>query len=107
MSVTNCVHWTPKQAHLLNPSSTVLRRRFIGQSSGKAGKGAADKMSQADQKAVVRELREGRFNVLVATCIAEEGLDIPQVGASPPWPHELPESCCPMRGAPYLLRTCL
>ena len=29
---------------------------------------------------MLADFREGRFNVLVATCIAEEGLDIPQVG---------------------------
>ena len=36
-------------------------------------------MTQPEQKRVLQEFREGKFNVLVATCIAEEGLDIPEV----------------------------
>ena len=36
-------------------------------------------MKQAEQKAVLQEFREGGFNCLVATCIGEEGLDIPEV----------------------------
>lgn len=36
-------------------------------------------MKQKDQKAVLLDFCAGAFNVLVATCIAEEGLDIPQV----------------------------
>eukprot|EP00887_Chlorella_sp_A99_P003881 scaffold11.g3881.t1 len=32
-----------------------------------------------EQKAVLADFREGKFNVLVATCIGEEGLDIPAV----------------------------
>lgn len=36
-------------------------------------------MKQAEQKAVLAEFRQGAFNTLVATCIGEEGLDIPEV----------------------------
>ena len=36
-------------------------------------------MSQTEQKRVIQEFRQGKFNTLVATCIAEEGLDIPEV----------------------------
>ena len=35
--------------------------------------------SQAEQKAVLADFRRGDFNVLVATSIGEEGLDIPAV----------------------------
>ena len=38
--------------------------------SGKKG------LSQKEQIEVVRRFREGGFNVLVATCVGEEGLDI-------------------------------
>ncbi len=36
-------------------------------------------MKQAEQKKVLTDFRSGAFNTLVATCIGEEGLDIPQV----------------------------
>lgn len=36
-------------------------------------------MVQADQKAVLEDFHKGAFNTLVATCIGEEGLDIPAV----------------------------
>lgn len=35
-------------------------------------------MKQAEQKKVLTDFRAGAFNTLVATCIGEEGLDIPQ-----------------------------
>ena len=65
------------------PSPFISPRYFIGQSGG-GGKGGSKAggicgMKQADQKAVLDEFREGAFNVLVATCIGEEGLDIPAV----------------------------
>ena len=48
---------------------------FVGQSGGKAKGGG---MPQREQKAVLAAFRKGEFNTLVATCIGEEGLDIPQ-----------------------------
>ena len=43
-------------------------------------------MKQAEQKKVLTDFRAGAFNTLVATCIGEEGLDIPQAStpALPP-----------------------
>ena len=65
------------------PPPPPFSRYFIGQSGGgkgtKAGGGGICGMKQADQKSVLSEFREGAFNVLVATCIGEEGLDIPAV----------------------------
>ena len=52
------------------------RRVFIGQSSGK---GKEKGMSQKEQQAALAAFRSGDFNVMIATCIAEEGLDIPLV----------------------------
>ena len=49
---------------------------FIGQGSGK---GKEKGMSQKEQQATLAAFRSGEFNVMIATCIAEEGLDIPQV----------------------------
>lgn len=49
-------------------------RIFVGQTK-KKGTG----LTQKEQKEVLDEFREGKFNTLVATSIAEEGLDIPKV----------------------------
>ena len=44
-----------------------------GQGEGTAG------MKQNEQQEVIRQFREGTFNVIVCTCIGEEGLDIGEV----------------------------
>jgi Fanconi anemia group M protein len=36
-------------------------------------------MKQKEQQQVLQAYRDGERNVLLATCIGEEGLDIPQV----------------------------
>lgn len=48
---------------------------FVGQADGKRGEG----MKQAQQIQTIDRFRKGDFNVLVATSIGEEGLDIGQV----------------------------
>ncbi|MGH9919138.1 MAG: helicase-related protein, partial [Nitrososphaerales archaeon] len=65
-------------AHLvkeLNRVPGVRAERFVGQASKLHDKG----MTQDEQASIVRDLRKGYINTLVATSIAEEGLDIPQV----------------------------
>ncbi|EST10139.1 Helicase, C-terminal [Kalmanozyma brasiliensis GHG001] len=49
---------------------------FVGQSKSKTGKKG---MSQKDQERVIAEFKAGKYNVLVATSIGEEGLDIGSV----------------------------
>ena len=56
----------------------IRAQRFIGQSAGK-GEFDAKGMPQKEQRQVVRQFREGEYNVLVATSIGEEGLDIGEV----------------------------
>jgi len=58
----------------LNAIENVNAKLFVGQLK-KGGTG----LSQKEQKAVLDEFRAGEFNVLVATSIAEQGLDIPEV----------------------------
>jgi Fanconi anemia group M protein len=47
--------------------------RFVGQAS----RGVDQGLSQKKQKEVLDRFREGEYNVLIATSVAEEGLDIP------------------------------
>lgn len=58
----------------LNKIESVKANLFVGQTK-KGGTG----LSQKDQKRVLDEFREGTFNVLVATSVGEEGLDVPKV----------------------------
>jgi Fanconi anemia group M protein len=49
--------------------------RFVGQAHRKGDKG----MSQSEQEDLMGRFREGRPRVLVASSVAEEGIDVPQV----------------------------
>jgi superfamily II DNA/RNA helicase len=59
----------------LNTIPNVKADRFVGQASRTLDKG----LTQKEQSERIRMLEEGKLNVLVATSIAEEGLDIPTV----------------------------
>jgi ERCC4-related helicase len=56
----------------LNEQKKVKAKRFVGQASRESDKG----ISQKNQLDLLKDFREGRINVLVATSVAEEGLDI-------------------------------
>ena len=65
-------------SHLVNrlrETGWLSVERFVGQASKQDDPG----LSQDMQAEIIRNYKEGGTNVLVATCIAEEGLDIPSV----------------------------
>jgi len=60
----------------LNKIKGIKAEIFIGQAK-KNGVG----LSQKEQKQILNKFSQGEINILVATSIAEEGLDIPEVNA--------------------------
>jgi len=56
-------------------SNNIKVSRFVGQAKKEGDVG----MKQEEQVQVLEAFRRGKFSVLVATSIAEEGLDIPEV----------------------------
>lgn len=63
-----------KIASELNQNKEIDCKIFVGQ----AKKGDTG-MSQKEQISLMQNFREGKFNTLVATSVAEEGIDIPSV----------------------------
>lgn len=60
----------------LSKTPHVKAIRFVGQAhNSETDQG----MSQKEQQAALHAFKEGSYNVLLATSVAEEGLDIPQV----------------------------
>ncbi len=59
----------------LRENSGLTVERFVGQASKQNDPG----LSQDEQAEILRNFRDGDTNALVATCVAEEGLDIPSV----------------------------
>ncbi|MFA4856071.1 MAG: DEAD/DEAH box helicase [archaeon] len=59
----------------LNKIPGIRAERFVGQAEKSGEKG----MSQKEQAQKIEELKEGKLNCLVASSVAEEGLDIPSV----------------------------
>lgn len=65
----------------LNSIPKLKAKLFVGQAKKSNVAGKTTGLNQKEQKQVVDEFREGKINVLVATSIGEEGLDIPEVSA--------------------------
>lgn len=61
--------------HEIKELNGIKAQRFVGQ----AKKGNEKGLSQKEQKEIIEKLRNDEFNVLVASSVAEEGLDIPSV----------------------------
>ena len=67
---------------ILNEIKGVTSKVFVGQAKKKNGKtGESTGLSQKEQKSLIEQFSEGKINILVATSIGEEGLDIPEVNA--------------------------
>ncbi|KAK8850715.1 hypothetical protein IAR55_004635 [Kwoniella newhampshirensis] len=63
---------------MLNQHSGLLRAtKFVGQSQGKQEEDKG--FNQKEQKKTINEFKDGKYNILVATSIGEEGLDIGEV----------------------------
>ena len=59
--------------HTLKEIEHVKPVRFIGQAKKAEDKG----LTQKEQTEIIQQFKEGEYNVLIATSVAEEGLDIP------------------------------
>jgi len=62
-----------KVTGLLEDPPVVRPIRFVGQ----ATHGSDSGLKQKEQKQIIASFKQGKYNVLVATSVAEEGLDIP------------------------------
>ena len=58
----------------INETLNLKSKIFVGQAKKKFSG-----LSQKEQKKLLDEFSEGKINVLCATCIGEEGIDIPEV----------------------------
>lgn len=63
----------------LNKIDGIKAENFVGQAIKNHGKGKTTGLKQREQKEMIEKFKSGKINVLVATSIAEEGLDIPEV----------------------------
>ena len=54
---------------------------FVGQAIKKNSKGQTTGLKQKEQKEMIKGFKSGEINILLATSIAEEGLDIPEVSS--------------------------
>jgi len=60
----------------LNKIKNIKAKTFVGQAK-KQNSG----LSQKEQQEIMQEFKEGKINIIAATSIAEEGLDIPEVNS--------------------------
>ena len=68
-----------KISETLNEIPGIKADNFVGQAIKQHDKGKTTGLKQREQKAMIEKFKAGEINILVATSIAEEGLDIPEV----------------------------
>jgi len=66
-------------AKKINELSKLKAKVFVGQAK-RTSSGESTGLSQKQQKKIIEDFSSGKIDILCATCIAEEGLDIPEVG---------------------------
>jgi Fanconi anemia group M protein len=66
----------------LNLIEKVKAKVFVGQAKKETKRtGEYTGLNQKEQQEIIQEFSEGKINMIVATSIGEEGLDIPEVNA--------------------------
>jgi ERCC4-related helicase len=65
-----------KIINVLNTIPDINAKVFVGQT-----KKATSGLSQKEQQSIIEEFKEGKINIMAATSIGEEGLDIPEVNS--------------------------
>jgi len=65
----------------LNQIKNINAKVFVGQAKKTNKKGETSGLNQKEQQQIMNEFREGTINIICATSIAEEGLDIPEVNS--------------------------
>ena len=64
---------------MLNNIQGIRAKIFVGQAKKESEDGSVSGLSQKEQKKIIEEFSSKEVNVLCATSIGEEGLDIPEV----------------------------
>lgn len=65
----------------LNQIPNINAKVFVGQAKKTSEKGEISGLNQKEQQEILKEFSEGKINILAATSIGEEGLDIVEVSS--------------------------
>ena len=70
-----------KICEILNKIPRINAKVFVGQAKKTNKKGETSGLNQKEQQKIMQEFKQGSINIIGATSIAEEGLDIPEVNS--------------------------
>ncbi len=65
----------------INQIENINAKVFVGQTKKISKKGEISGLNQKEQQEIMNEFKQGKINVIAATSIGEEGLDIPEVNS--------------------------